>query len=72
MAPTMTTTPYAAKAAPRLAGGNVSTIMDCSMGASPPPPMPCKDARRRSALAGWCERPQSTDEDTVNSATENM
>ena len=32
---TTTATPYRAKAAPRLAGGNVSVRMACSLGASP-------------------------------------
>jgi len=32
--------PYTAKAIPRLAGGNVSARIDCSLGPSPPPPSP--------------------------------
>ena len=39
---TTTTRPKAANACPRLAGGKLSVIIDCSTGASPPPPIPWK------------------------------
>jgi hypothetical protein len=35
-----TAIPYTAIAMPRLAGGNVSARMACSLGPSPPPPIP--------------------------------
>ena len=37
---TTTATPYRANAPPRLAGSKVSVRIACSLGASPPPPIP--------------------------------
>src|SRR5580704_5501336 len=43
---TTTAMPYTANAIPRLAGGNVSASMDCSLGCSPPPPAPCRTRKK--------------------------
>ena len=59
-----------AKAAPRLAGSNVSRMMDCWLGWSPPPKKPC--ARRKiTSCANDCEMPQRK-EHTVNMAMQMM
>jgi hypothetical protein len=34
---------------PRLAGEKVSARIDCSVGASPPPPTPCRTRKKMSA-----------------------
>ena len=39
---TMTATPYRAKAWPRCSGAKLSARIDCSLGARPPPPIPCR------------------------------
>ena len=44
--------------------------MDCSIGASPPPPMPWK-MRATISMGRLVDSPQASD-DSVNSATENM
>jgi quinol monooxygenase YgiN len=43
-----TAIPYTANAMPRLAGGNVSARIACSLGPRPPPPAPCRMRKRIS------------------------
>ena len=45
---TTTAIPYTANAMPRCFGANVSARMDCSLGASPPPPAPCSTRKKTS------------------------
>src|SRR3984893_12059320 len=65
-----TARPYTAKAMPRLAGGNVSARMACSLGCSPPPPAPCS-TRKKISDPNEGARPQRH-ELIVNSATHDM
>ncbi len=67
---TTTATPYRAKAAPRLGPGNVSVRIACSLGASPPPPIPCV-TRASSRTIRLGAIPQKN-ELIVNSATQPM
>ena len=66
--PTTTTTAKAANAMPRLAGGKVSARIDCSTGASPPPPIPW-NSRASTSVVRLGETPHRN-ELTVNSAME--
>ncbi len=65
-----TAIPYTAKAIPRLAGGNVSARIDCSLGPRPPPPAPCR-TRKRISIPRLGAMPQRN-ELTVKSATHDM
>ena len=65
-----TAIPYTAKAMPRFAGGKVSARMACSLGASPPPPSPCR-TRKKISDARLGAMPQRN-ELMVNSATQIM
>ena len=53
---TTTAMPYIANAMPRLAGGNVSARMACSLGCKPPPPVPCR-MRKKISMARFGARP---------------
>jgi len=70
MGATITVKPYSAKAWPRFSGGKVSVNMDCSDGASPPPPMPC--AMRASTKKARLGAMPQKNELTVNTATDIM
>ena len=54
-----TVSPYNAKACARFSTGKVSAKIDCSVGARPPPPMPCS-TRAMSII--------DSDEDTAHSS----
>ena len=66
--PHTTTTPYAAKAWPRISGGKVSARIACSAEERPPPPSPCT-IRARISKPRLGASPHSS-EATVNTATE--
>ena len=55
---------------PRFSGGKVSTSIDCSTAASPPPPAPCSTRAmiRNGRVCAIPHRPEAI----VNSATEIM
>ena len=67
---TTTAMPYSANACPRFSIGNVSARIACSLGASPPPPIPCR-MRVNTSIGSVRANPQSI-EQTVNSATQVM
>ena len=66
--PQTTTKAKAANAMPRCCGGKVSASIDCSTGASPPPPMPW-NTRARISMVRFGAIPQSSDE-IANNAIE--
>src|SRR5689334_22654833 len=63
-----TVMPYNANASARFSGGKVSAKIDCSVGASPPPPTPC-NARANSIVVREVDIAHSTLL-PVNSATQ--
>jgi len=67
---TTTAIPYSAKAWPRLLTGNVSARMACSLGASPPPPTPCR-TRKKTSSGSDGAKPHKT-EQAVNITTQVM
>lgn len=62
-----TAIPYVANAIPRFCGGNVSARIACSLGARPPPPIPCK-TRQKISVPNDGATPHRN-ELVVNSAT---
>src|ERR1700743_2720454 len=65
---TTTAIPQIANAIPKYSFGKVSANIDCSLGASPPPPAPC-NTRKISSAVKLGASPQSS-ELTVNTATQ--
>ena len=62
--------PYSEKAMARCCGVKLSAKMLCSVGARPPPPIPCS-TRKNSIMPSDVAKAQAMDA-TVNSATQPM
>ena len=65
-----TAMPYSANACPRCSTGKVSARIACSLGASPPPPIPCR-IRARIKIGREGASPHNN-EQPVNSTTHVM
>jgi hypothetical protein len=65
-----TVSPYNAKACARFSTGKVSAKIDCSVGARPPPPMPC--STRAISIIDSDEDTAHSSDAAVNSATHPM